>query len=178
MSANSLGRRWHLKILFTLWLSQHIAVSAVADQQGDALKAFDTLCIATSLDRFRFTANAGLLKSTPIPADHLRAMNDSELGYFVRVGETSFIVTYGTKRDIDGKLSRNCTVATTKMQLQDARKVVEENYKVRLGSQERQGLSTVVTYAADLVGYVTKTFIAIQHSSDADNTTSISVFDF
>jgi hypothetical protein len=167
-----------MRVIFAVALLLGHSGSASAEQRADALRAFDTLCVATTLDRVRFVANVGLQKSRPIPADQLRAMNDAELGYYVQVGETTFIASYGIKRDADGTLSRNCTVVTTKMSLQDARKIIEGNYKVRLGSQERQGLSTLVMYAADLAGYVTKTFIVIQHSGDADNTTSFSILDF
>ena len=79
------------------------------------------------------------------------------------------------KRDTDGTLSKNCTVSATRMSLDVARKMIEGNYRVQLGSHERQGLSTLTIYRADLAGFVKKTVIVIQHAAGADNTVSFSI---
>ena len=164
-----------LAILVSYWLTAGVLL---ADQLADALKAFDTLCVSTGLHRDRFAANARLHKSVPIAADQLRLMGDADVGFWVRVGENTFAASYGAKRGTDGALSKNCSVSTTRMSLADARKMIESNYRVRLVSHERQGLSTLTMYAADLAGYVKRTAIVIQHAVAEDSTVSVSIVEF
>ena len=108
-------------------------------------EVLDRVCVGSRLDRDlirrlgQYYADHSSLKFQKFPADQLALMSTENKDGWAIIGEASgVVVIYAEKRDRDF-LSRSCGVATMDLELAGAKRIIEENYNVRLVKEFRQG---------------------------------------
>jgi hypothetical protein len=162
------------KILQILKVSILVAIGGMpmqarASDPETLLTIFDSLCVGTQIDQgaiLTVIKDISFLgpnaTSAPLPIEVIRSGNpDNKAGWKLRLGDEVYMLSYAEK-PIEGRVSKSCTVLGNAVDAEDLKKELEEAYRVKELFDERQGMSRVVAYDADLIGMPRQLGISIQ----------------
>ena len=140
------------------------------------LKAFHALCISTHLNPDVLEKQVTLFTHEKLSNIDVKTLNpDNELGYSVIIDDMITIVVMGSK-DIDtGQKSRSCSVTFRELSFNDAKKIVENNFRVKQVDEMKQGLELIAFYRVELAGFSNDIAISIQNMN---NLSSLILFEY
>jgi hypothetical protein len=156
-------------VRFTLLCVMLLLATEAQAARVNIAEVLDRVCVASRLDRDlirrlgKYYADHSSLEFQEFPADQLALMSADNKDGWAIIGEGSgVVVIYAEKRD-PTFFSRSCGVATPDLDLAGAKRIIEENYNVRLLKEARQGSSDVLMYSAELAEFGSGTFaISVQ----------------
>ncbi len=124
-----------------------------------ANEVFSNVCVDSRLDGKLFDVLARMfaeqrdLDLKELPIDLVKATSpDYKKGWGLSSGQSVIWAMYGEKPD-GTATSRRCTVGERELTFDQGKKLISENYRVKLIEEFRQGTSRFALYWADLYGF-------------------------
>jgi hypothetical protein len=133
---------------------------ALGEPQHSHGFAFNTICLGSQLRQDQISSLAELygkhfnMRVIPMTSEYVKMINpDNHFGLLIGNNRsTAFAVVYGEK-SIEGFISRSCTITSSSISFDDAKRFLQTNFNVSRPRETRQASSQIALYMADLVGF-------------------------